>query len=147
VAELHMFGKPHQGMEAHLAQFPFVRFHGHTPNAELPYYYRGATLAVLSDVIAACPNSAIEALACGTPLVGYKAGVSPDMVTEDAGRLVACQGDPWKLEPLGNQEGLAAAALEIAADRPHFSLAARRLAEARYDVELMVDAYSAVLFA
>ena len=145
-AEVHLFGKPFPGMVEHLAQFPFVRFHGHTPNAKLPFYYRGATFAVLSDVIAACPNSAIEALACGTPLLGYRAGVSPDMVTEEAGRLVECHGDPWKMEPLGNHAGLMAAAIEIVTQRERFGRAARQLAEARYDAERMVDAYYAVLF-
>jgi glycosyltransferase involved in cell wall biosynthesis len=111
------------------------------PNDRLPYFYRGAALYVLTDVIAACPNSVIEALACGTPVVGYDSSVLPEMLDRLAGRWVRPQGDPWRGERPGNIGGLVEAALEIVRDNAAFRAGARRLAESRYDLNRMIEEY------
>ena len=45
------------------------------------------------------PNSVIEALACGLPVVSFDTGALPELVTPGAGRVVAYGGDPWRLDP------------------------------------------------
>jgi len=143
--ELLVFGVPCNYAEREFAQYPFVRFKGKVPNSELAYYYRGASFFISTDIIAACPNSVLEALACGTPVLGYKIGALPELLDEYAGRLVDCDGNPMRGEAPGNVESLVQAALEIVSDRDAFSQAARKLAEQRYSLDHMVDAYVNIL--
>jgi glycosyltransferase involved in cell wall biosynthesis len=144
--ELLMFGNSWNEAKSRYARYPFVNFKGPVPNPELPYFYRGATLYISTDIIAACPNSVIEALACGTPVLGYNAGVLPELLDESAGRCVDYRGNPWKVEPAENLEGMVNAALELIKDLDNFRRGARLLANRRYGLKEMVDAYLNVLF-
>jgi glycosyltransferase involved in cell wall biosynthesis len=144
--EMLMFGNSWRKAEARFTQYKFVRFLGQVPNSELPYFYRGATFHISTDIIAACPNSVIEALACGTPVLGYELGALPEMVTSKAGRCVPAEGDPLKGERVGNTEGLIKAALEILENIGSFRVGARSLAERRYGLDPMVERYFQVLF-
>jgi glycosyltransferase involved in cell wall biosynthesis len=141
--ELLVFGTPLHNAGSRFAR-DFVRFLGPVPNGDLPYYYRGAHFYISTDIIAACPNSLIEALACGTPVLGYQAGVLPEMLNGNAGRCLPCQGDPWKGRDPGNLEGLIATALEIMAHEGNFRQEARRLAKESYGLDKMVDYYCQV---
>jgi glycosyltransferase involved in cell wall biosynthesis len=144
--ELLVFGKPWGDAETRFTRFPFAQFMGPVSNAELPYYYRGSAVYVLTDMLdAGCPNSVLEALACGTPVLGYAVGVLPELLAGSAGRCICYCGDPWKGEPPGNREGMATAALELLCEFNRFRDGARRLAEERYGLERMVDGYVRVL--
>jgi glycosyltransferase involved in cell wall biosynthesis len=93
---------------------------------------------------AACPNSVIEALACGLPVVAFDTGALPELVTGDAGRVVPYGGDPWTLTP-PDTPALAQAAAEILIDQHRFRLAARSRAENLFNLEGMVEGYLEVL--
>ena len=145
--ELLIFGRTGDDTRSRLAEHSFVSFKGQIPSSELPFFYRGATFLIFADIIpAGCPNSVIEALACGTPVLGYRAGVLAEMLNDSAGRCVECRGDPWKGKPPGNLEGMVRAACELLGDRNRFQQGARSLAEERYGLDKMVDSYCAVLF-
>jgi len=143
--ELLMFGNAWKDAQSRFSRYPFVRFMGRVPNSQLPYFYRGSTFYISTDIIAACPNSVLEALACGLPVHGCKVGVLPELLDETAGRCVECHGDPWKGERPGNVEGLIGAALELVEGRDRFHHGARTLAEKRYGLSKMIDAYCEVL--
>lgn len=146
--ELLMFGTPLNNFQHQIGQYSFINFMGSFPNSSLPYFYRGATLYVFTDIFTgACPNSVIEALACGTPVLGYSAGILPEIIGNTlAGRCVKSNGDPFRGESPGNFQELAEAAIEIAENNNSFRAAARRLAEDRYGLDKMADEYIRVLF-
>jgi glycosyltransferase involved in cell wall biosynthesis len=105
---------------------------------------RSAHLFYAADINAACPNSVIEALACGTPVVAYDTGALPELVAAGAGRVTPYGGDPWKLdEP--DAHALGRAALEVLLHRESFSRAARDRAERIFGLDKMVDEYLDVL--
>lgn len=144
--ELHMLGQPLADMEDHLRQHPFVKFHGLIANAELPFYYRGATVYILNDVIAACPNSVIEAMACGTPAIGYREGALPELLGPLADELCVDHiSDAWKLQPPLNGEQLALVVERVASNLPDYRRRVHKMAELRYGVNKMVDSYVHVL--
>ena len=97
-----------------------------------------------SDINAACPNSVIEALACGLPVVAFDTGALPELVSGDSGRIVPYGADPWKLEQ-PDITGLAAAALGILDNQEHFRSEARQRAEQAFGLDLMVEKYLEVL--
>jgi glycosyltransferase involved in cell wall biosynthesis len=58
-------------------RLPYVTVEGFVDRANLPEYYRRADLYVMPSIDEAGPNTIIEALACGTPVVATdKIGVN-----------------------------------------------------------------------
>jgi glycosyltransferase involved in cell wall biosynthesis len=107
---------------------------------EIPEIDRTAHLLYSSDVNPACPNSVIEALACGTPVLAFDTGALPELVSADAGRIVPYCGDPWKLEQ-PDIPMLVEAAVEILTDQDRFRYGARFQAERLFSLDKMIDHY------
>jgi glycosyltransferase involved in cell wall biosynthesis len=122
-----------------------ITWAGLVPREVIPGLDRSAHLLYSADLNAACPNSVIEALACGLPVAAFSTGALPELVTGDSGRLVPYGGDPWKLDP-PDIPTLAEAAAEILQDQPRFRAAARQRAEQSLGLDHMVERYLDVLF-
>jgi glycosyltransferase involved in cell wall biosynthesis len=121
-----------------------LRWEGEVPPDRIPEIDRSAHLLYSADLNTACPNSVIEALACGLPVVAFETGALPELVKQDAGRLSPYGGDPWKLDP-PDMDGLTQAALEVLNDQPRFRAGARMQAEACLGLERMVEGYLTAL--
>jgi glycosyltransferase involved in cell wall biosynthesis len=121
-----------------------LQFMGTVLREHIPWLMRSSHLLFSAEVNPPCPNSAIEALSCGLPVVGFDTGSLSELVQGDAGRLVPYGANPWKLEP-PDIEALANAAVEVLDDQSRFRTSARERAEAVFDVEHMVDEYLKVL--
>jgi glycosyltransferase involved in cell wall biosynthesis len=123
-----------------------INWVGVVPNEQIPALNRSAHMLYSSDINAACPNSVIEALACGLPVLAFDTGALKELVTPDAGRVVAYGGDPWKLD-LPDIAGLTRGAEEILQNQLAFRKGARSRAEVAFDLGKMVDAYIEALSA
>jgi len=121
-----------------------IRWAGQVPHEKVPLLDRSAHLLYSSDLNAACPNSVIEAMACGLPVVAFATGAIPELVTGDSGRVVPYGGDPWKLDK-PDIPALAQAAIEILHNQERYRKAARQRAEEAFGLDKMVDAYLNVL--
>lgn len=121
-----------------------IHWAGLVARERIPEMDRSAHLLFSSDINAACPNSVIEALACGCPVVAYATGALPELVTGDSGRLAVYGGDPWKLEP-PDIAGLVQAARPILVQQERFRSAARKRAVELFSLETMVEGYLAAL--
>lgn len=117
-----------------------IEWLGVVPPEQIPALDRGAHLLYSADLNAACPNSVIEALACGLPVLAFDTGALGELVTSQAGRVVPYGGDPWKLDP-PNIKGLVSGAMEIIKDQIAFRKGARARAEAAFGLDAMVDSY------
>ena len=118
----------------------WVEYAGVIAREQIPFMSRQAHLQYSAEVNPSCPNSVIEALACGLPVVGFDSGSLTELVQGDAGRVVPYGGDPWKLD-LPDYESLAQASVPLLANLEHYRQAARALAETKFDLETMADAY------
>ncbi|MGW8250548.1 MAG: glycosyltransferase, partial [Anaerolineales bacterium] len=97
--ELVVVGRVPEGLQRQTeeqASIP-IRWEGVVEHRHIPEVDRSAHILYAADINAACPNSVIEALACGLPVVAFDTGALPEMVTAGAGQLVPYGGDPWKL--------------------------------------------------
>ena len=121
-----------------------VKLLGLVPREQIPELMRSSHLLFSAEINPPCPNSVIEALACGLPVVGFDTGSLYELLGDSAGRLVPYGGDPWKLEP-PDVPALAKAATEILVGQESFRLAARARAEELLSVDKMVDEYLKVL--
>jgi glycosyltransferase involved in cell wall biosynthesis len=98
---------------------------------------RQAHLLALSSVNEGLPNVALEALACGVPVVATAVGGLPEVVTRQVGRLV----------PPRDPRALARAIRELLADesaRQALGRSARAAAEKRWSMSAMVRAHEAL---
>ena len=123
-----------------------IQFMDMTPRDHIPWLMRSSHLLFSAEVNPPCPNSVIEALACGLPVVGFDTGSLSELVQGEAGRLVPYGADPWRLQT-PDIPALAEAAADVLQDQPLFRKSARERAEAAFDVEKMVDEYLNVLLA
>jgi glycosyltransferase involved in cell wall biosynthesis len=121
-----------------------IQFMGAIPREQIPWLMRSSHLLFSAEVNPPCPNSVIEALACGLPVIGFDTGSLAEIVQRDAGRIVPYGGNPWKLDP-PDIPALADAATEVLEDQPHFRKLAREQAESKLGLDKMVDEYLKVL--
>ena len=121
-----------------------INFMNTVPRAHIPWLMRSAHLLFSAEVNPPCPNSVIEALACGLPVIGFDTGSLSEIVHGDAGCLVPYGGNPWKLEK-PNMPALTNAAVDVLEDQTRFRNSARDRAETAFGLDKMVDAYLKVL--
>lgn len=117
---------------------------GVIPRHEIPRLDRSAHLLFSADLNAACPNSVIEALACGLPVVSYATGSLPEILKHDAGRTAPYGSNYWELQP-PNVNALAHAAKEILDNLAYFQQKARIQAETMFNLDDMVADYLKML--
>jgi glycosyltransferase involved in cell wall biosynthesis len=121
-----------------------VKFLGTIPRDQIPALARSSHLMYCAEVNPPCPNSVIEALACGLPVVGFDSGSLKELVTEDAGRVVAYGSNPWKLET-PDISALALSAEDVLTKQSQLRAAARKRAESAFGLDQMVESYLKVL--
>jgi glycosyltransferase involved in cell wall biosynthesis len=117
-----------------------LRWAGLVKREQIPDLMRSAHLLFSADVHPACPNSVIEALACGLPVVSFDTGSLAELVTPEAGFIAPYGSDSWKLEQ-PDVAGLAAGAELVLKAWPKFSAGARQRAEAAFGLDSMTEKY------
>ncbi len=96
------------------------------------------------DIQPACPNTVIEALSCGVPVVAFDTGSLNELVTPEAGMIVPYGSDPWQLA-YPDVESLVKAILKVRDSYATYSQNARKLAVERFSVAVMTDKYLGVI--
>jgi glycosyltransferase involved in cell wall biosynthesis len=117
-----------------------INWMGAVARERIPEIDRSAHVLFSADLNPACPNSVIEAMACGLPVVAFDTGALNELVLNDSGRLVSYGSDPWTIEQ-PDVPALAEAAAEILKDQARFSKNARARAESALGLDKMVDDY------
>ncbi|MBA4385418.1 MAG: hypothetical protein C0410_11830 [Anaerolinea sp.] len=110
----------------------------------IPEIDRSAHVFFSSDINAACPNSVVEALACGLPVIGYDTGSLAELITSECGAVARYGADPWKLQK-PDIHALVDAAQQALTNQPQKRVAARARAEEAFNIEHIVDQYLEVL--
>ncbi len=138
--ELVVIGDASAELRSKYESLGWISWQGIVTRDQIPGFCRSAHLLFSADIKAACPNSVIEALACGLPVISYDTGALIEMVGEKAGAIKPYGADFSKLESADPEE-LAVAAAKILDDQAGFRKSARLQAESMFDVEYMVDQY------
>jgi glycosyltransferase involved in cell wall biosynthesis len=125
-------------------QKTWITWAGKLSQEQIPAFDRSAHILFSADLNAACPNSVIEALACGLPVLAFATGSLPEILLEDAGITADYGADHWNLEP-PNILALAEGAQKLLLAQPYYRQKARARAEAAFGLEKMVSAYAAAL--
>ena len=144
--ELNIVGKVDAHTKYRLKDQPAFRinFMDTVKREHIPWLMRSSHLLFSAEVNPPCPNSVIEALACGLPVIGFDTGSLSELVQGDAGRLAPYGANQWKLEQPDIQ-ALADAAEEVLRENDKFRKSAREHAEENLGLEKMVDKYLEIL--
>lgn len=122
-----------------------IQWRGVVKREAIPAIDRSAHMLLSADVNAACPNSVIEAMACGLPVIGYDTGALMELLHSEAGVTAAYGGDPWKLQK-PDVHALADAAQQVFLQLEQYKKAARNRAEEMFDIQYVANMYLDVLF-
>jgi glycosyltransferase involved in cell wall biosynthesis len=146
--ELVVAGDVSSQLKARCEQVPgaWITWAGVVERTHIPALDRSAHLLFSADLNAACPNTVIEALACGLPVIAFATGSLPELVGDSAGRVVPYGANYWNLEP-PDIPALAQAAREVLQDQARYSAGARARAQQAFGVDDMVEKYLEVLTA
>ena len=142
--EVVVAGKVDNATQSKLQSRVPVKFLGTIPREQIPGLARSCHMMYSAEVNPPCPNSVIEAMACGLPVIGFDSGSIKELVTEDAGCIVPYGGNPWKLE-MPDISALAASAVEVLMKQDQFRAVARKRAESAFGLDQMVESYLKVL--
>ncbi len=121
-----------------------VRWMGLVPHKDIPELDRSAHLLFPAEINAACPNSVVEALASGLPVVSYATGSLPELIGEEGGAVVPYGNNYWRLEE-PDTDLLVDAAVRVLDRLPEYRASARKRAESLFGLEKMVADYKRVL--
>lgn len=94
--ELMVFGKNIESLSGELP-FKLHSFDVVKTEAEMAQLYQAADLFVLSSMQDNLPNTVVESLACGTPVVAFNIGGVPEMVQHCKSGFLAFPGNPKDL--------------------------------------------------
>lgn len=121
-----------------------IEWVGKVAREAIPQIMNQADALFSADVHPACPNSVIEALACGLPVVAYATGSLAELVPPTAGAVAPYGSDPWKLEtPVAGP--LARGLAEVLENQEKFRAGARAHAEKAFGIEAMTEKYLGAL--
>jgi glycosyltransferase involved in cell wall biosynthesis len=121
-----------------------IQWVGKVSRESIPEIDRSAHILFAADLHPACPNSVIEALACGLPVAAFDTGAIRELIPEDAGSVVPYGSDPWKLQP-PDVNSLADEVANVLLDNEPYRKAARLFAEQHFNLDDMVRNYLDVL--
>lgn len=122
----------------------WINWGGVVAREKIPELDRSAHVYFSAEVNAPCPNSVIEAMACGLPIVSFSTGSLPELVQGDAGILVP-YGQAYEKLGRPNIELLASAAAQVISDQTRYRVGARNNAVEHFDIKNVVDRYLEVL--
>ncbi len=128
------FGHPAAEFEA--LSIPFKAFDHIESGRELCGIYSASDLFVLSSVEDNLPNTMVESMACGTPVVAFDTGGMPDMIADGiTGRLV----------PFPDAKAMGEAIIQLTGETPQrraMGQKARQLIEREFKPEDQARAYT-----
>lgn len=120
-----------------------IDYRGKVARSELPEVYTDAVYLSL-DVNAACPNTVVEALASGIPVIGFDTGSLRELVSEQAGEIVPYGSDPWELS-FPDIKSLMASAQKVNENWNLYAEGARKSAERNFNMEKVAERYVEVI--
>lgn len=128
------------------ADFRNIVFLGKINNEDLPKYERAADVFLFTHSNPPCPNNVIESLACGLSVCGVADGAMSEIIDDGkTGILTPAEGDAFWTPRKYDQKAFADNVHAIVSAQRKFSENARQLAEQRFSLDSMIDAYIEVL--
>jgi glycosyltransferase involved in cell wall biosynthesis len=138
--EMIVAGGVPQALQREFEHISWIQWLGVINLSQIPFLNRSAHLYYPCEINAACPNSVIEAMACGLPIIGNSTGSILELVGNEGGKVVPYGANDTELEP-ANIEPLVNGAVDILDHWYKYSKSARKRAETYFNADDMVKKY------
>jgi glycosyltransferase involved in cell wall biosynthesis len=142
--ELMVVGDVPASLREKLQTEKWIQWVGIVKRDQIPDIIRSSHLYMPCEINAACPNSLIESLACGTPVIGFNTGALSELVGSNAGKIIPYGASDSNLEP-ADVAALIPAANQILSNLKDYQKSARLRAQEFFNVDQMVTKYLQVL--
>lgn len=120
-----------------------VRILGPYTQETAPKIYRGADVYVMTKYLDPCPNTVIEAMACGLPILYSASGGVPELAGDEAGIGLPVPED-WEEIHVPTAEAIAEGMLSIVDLRHSMGQAARARAEAKFNIRNWIERHRVI---
>lgn len=122
----------------------YVEFFGAYTQAQAPSVYQSADAYLMTKYLDPCPNTVLEAMACGLPVVYSASGGVPEQVGPNAGVGVAVDESWNDAMHTPDPEALGEGMLHVARNVRTMGAAARRRAEDEFEITRWIERHSEV---
>ena len=111
-----------------------VKFIGPYSQENAPKIYQSANAYVMTKYLDPCPNTVLEAMACGLPILFSNSGGVPELVGKKAGVPLDVKQD-WNKIHFPSPENISLGMIEIIKKHNEMSKSARLRAEEKFDIK------------
>lgn len=73
---------------------------GHIPPTEIAPWYRTADICLFFSWLDNCPNTVVESLGCGVPVISTNQGGTRELIEKTNGGIVVKADPPFQFEPV-----------------------------------------------
>lgn len=122
-----------EAMAARYGVTGYVGFRGPYRQEDAPKVYQSADAYVMTKYLDPCPNTVLEAMACGLPVLYSASGGVPELVSVDAGIGLSVPED-WERIHVPSADAVGNGMLDVASRAVSMGAAARARAEACFDI-------------
>ncbi len=142
---LTILGKVTQDIQEQLSDLLNVHFLGHVPRTQMFELLKTNDVFLSLEINAACPNSIVEALASGLPIIAFDTGATPELIRGLDLQLLEYDTDSWKLEPPTIEQNIDVILENLDKNLINLSKQCRIHAEKYLDAKMMAKHYIEVL--
>ncbi len=120
-----------------------VEFTGPYKQEEAPSIYNRANAYILTTHNDACPNTVIEALSCGLPVLYSDTGGIPELVGKEAGVALQCN-ESWEKSQAPDVKSICDGMLAIVDQHDKMSVSARNRAVEKFDIKHWINRHKLI---
>lgn len=120
-----------------------VNYHVFLDRSQVSEVMKGSIYLSL-DVNPACPNTVIEALSTGSPVVAFDTGAIPELINDSCSAVVKYGSNPWELG-YPDVKSLAKAIIKVEKNYDILAKNAKKSAFENYNLEDVVLKYTDVI--
>ncbi len=131
-----------QHLVSDLGLLKYISFHGPYTQEQAPTLYNSCDAYILLTHNDVCPNSALEAMSCGLPVIHASTGGTPELVGQTGFRIETAES--WDQPSVPVASDVAQAMMTVANSRKALSALARQRAVDKFDVKHWIQRHAEV---
>ena len=144
IKKINIVGSMPSSLNNKINKINKINIVGPVSRESVKFFYKKQSILLSLDLDAACPNTVIEAMASGIPVVGYDTGSLKELVSKEAGILKKYDGDLRNLD-IPSVDLLVQSIKDIMLSYSEYRLGARKNAVDRFDINEVSNLYLNIL--